>query len=187
MPLGACECRTARARGAALQPVMRRGSKPESPTRSQPADSERGRSEISGSPGPASLRDSSIAFIFGRKDAETRRSEKGDDGSVRRSPDAVPRPKENSCPGRVAAEARSAAAGPLQGASRFLFDVGPSLATCRVERRRRHTASGGPTRTKPAMTKNRDAPPVRPRRFGSCPPSARPVRSTLYEQHRTRR
>ena len=35
-----------------------------------------------------------------------------------------------------------------------LFDVGPSLATCRVERRSRHVASGGPTRTKPAMTKS---------------------------------
>jgi hypothetical protein len=45
-----------------------------------------------------------------------------------------------------------------EGASRFLFDAGPSLATCRVERRRRHAASGGPTRKKQAMTKKRDAP-----------------------------
>jgi hypothetical protein len=40
------------------------------------------------------------------------------------------------------------------GAAQFLFDAGPSFATCRVERRSRHAANGGPTRTKQVMTKN---------------------------------
>jgi hypothetical protein len=37
-----------------------------------------------------------------------------------------------------------------EGASQFLFDVGPSLAMCRSRR----AASGNPTMTKQAMTKN---------------------------------
>jgi hypothetical protein len=43
-------------------------------------------------------------------------------------------------------------------ASQLLFDAGPSLATCRVERRSRRAASFGPARTKQVMTKNGDAP-----------------------------
>jgi hypothetical protein len=42
----------------------------------------------------------------------------------------------------------------MSGASQFLFDVGPSVATCQVERRNRRAASGGPTRTKQAMATN---------------------------------
>jgi hypothetical protein len=41
----------------------------------------------------------------------------------------------------------------LTGRISVLFDVGPSLATCLLWRSTRHAASGGPTKTKQAMTK----------------------------------
>lgn len=58
--------------------------------------------------------------------------------------------------------------GARPGASPFLFDGGPSLATCRAERLRRHAASGGPTGTQQAIIKTgmRLAKPSACRRVG---------------------
>ena len=68
------------------------------------------------------------------------------------------------------------------GASQFLFDVGPPLATCRVERHRRHAASGGPTRTKQAMTKKPRC--ARSRQIYFLTLTTQPIRTLVWDNLR---